>query len=156
MTRLETWLLFGHILSAIVWLGGGLTLSVLASRARGSSDPNSITEFARTLGFVGPRVLGPATLGTVGFGIWLVAASESWDFSQSWVRIGIALFAVAFLIGAAYLSRVGIKLQRAADEGAAGATDTKVLLGRWVLGYRLIVLTLLIALWDMVFKPGAG
>jgi hypothetical protein len=66
----------------------------------------------------------------------------------------MALFGVAFLIGAAYLSRVGIKLQRAANEGAAGASDTKELLGSWILGYRLILLTLLIAVWDMVFKPG--
>lgn len=154
MTTFDTWLLFGHILSAIVWLGGGFTLSVLASRAQGSSDPNSVVEFARTLSFVGPRVLGPATLGTVGFGIWLVAASQSWDFSQRWIHIGLGLFILAFLIGAAYLSRVGIKLQRAANEGATGATETRALLGRWVLGYRLIVLLLLIALWDMVFKPG--
>jgi uncharacterized membrane protein len=153
-TRLEAWLLFGHILSAIVWLGGGLMLSVLASRARGSGNPGAVAEFARTLAFVGPRVLGPATFGTVGFGAGLVAASQAWDFSQAWVGIGMALFGVAFLIGAAYLSRVGIKLQRAADEGAAGASDTKALLGRWILGYRLILLTLLIAVWDMVFKPG--
>jgi uncharacterized membrane protein len=154
MTRLEAWLLFGHILSAIVWLGGGLMLSILASRARGSGNPGAVAEFARTLAFVGPRVLGPATLGTVGFGVWLVAASEAWDFSQLWVSIGMTLFAIAFIIGGVYLSRVGIKLQRAADEGTAGATDTKGLLGRWILGYRLILLALLIAVWDMVFKPG--
>lgn len=154
MTRLETWLLFGHILSAIVWLGGGLMLSVLASRARGSGDRDAIAEFARTLGFVGPRVLGPATLGTVGLGVWLVAASGAWDFSQLWIHIGITLFAIAFIIGGVYLSRVGIKLQRVANEGAASAADTKDLLGRWILGYRVILLTLLIAVWDMVFKPG--
>jgi uncharacterized membrane protein len=103
------------------------------------------------LAYAGPRVLGPATVGTLVFGMWLVVESAAWDFSQSWVRIGVTLFAVAFLIGAVYLSRLGLQLQRTASESAAGA---KSLLGRWILGYRLVLLTLLLAVWDMVFKPG--
>ncbi len=152
--NLETWLLFGHILSAVVWVGGGLMLSVLGSRSRRSADPDAVAEFAATLAYAGPHVLGPATIGTVVFGVWLVVESEAWDFSLPWVRIGTALFVTAFLIGAVYLSRMGIKLQRVASESAAGATEGKALLGRWVLGYRLIMVILLLAIWDMVFKPG--
>jgi uncharacterized membrane protein len=150
----ERWLLFGHILSAIVWFGGGVMLSILASRARSSSDPNAVADFARTLVFAGPRVLGPANIGTVVFGVWLVAKSGAWDFSQTWVRIGAGLFAIAFLIGAAYLGRIGVQLQRAAEGSEAVAAEPRVLLGRWILGYRVILLILLVAVWDMVFKPG--
>lgn len=128
-------------------------LSILGSRARASGDPNAVAEFARTLAYAGPRVLGPATVGTLVFGVWLVARSEAWDFSQPWVRIGTTLFVIAFLIGAVYLGRTGLQLQRTTSESGATAAEGKALLGRWILGYRLVLVTLLLAVWDMVFKP---
>lgn len=148
---LQTWLLFGHILSAVVWVGGGLMLSVLGSRA--SSDASAIAEFARTLAYAGPRVLGPGSMGTLVFGVALVITSDSWDFSQPWVGIGLSLFALAFLIGAVFLSRIGLQLQRTVSEKEPDPTEGRRLLERWVFGYRLVLVTLLLAVWDMVFKP---
>ena len=66
--------------------------------------------------------------------------------------LGLGLFAVAFLIGALYLGRIGIQLQRAAESGSAG--DGRLLLDRWILGYRVVLLVLVVAVWDMIFKPG--
>ena len=54
-----SWLLFVHVLSAMVWLGGGLTLMVAGFRARSSSRPEAVAEFARTVPFVGLRILMP-------------------------------------------------------------------------------------------------
>ena len=67
--------------------------------------------------------------------------------------LAIGLFVLAFLIGAVYMGRVGMQLQRI---GAQNATEAKALLGRWIWGYRAILLVLLIAVWDMIFKPGLG
>jgi uncharacterized membrane protein len=106
---LDTWLKFGHILSAAVWLGGGLALSLVAARARSSNDARAVSEFARTLTCVAPRVMTPGVLGIVIFGIALVVTGAAWDFAQAWVLIGLALV-VAFLIGAVYLSRIRIQL----------------------------------------------
>jgi len=38
-----------HVLSAMVWVGGGLTLMLIAIRARSNSDPGAISDLARTL-----------------------------------------------------------------------------------------------------------
>ena len=89
---LDTWLKFGHILSATVWLGGGLALSLVASRARSSNDAGAVREFARTLTYVAPRVMTPGVLGTVIFGVALVLTSAAWDFAQAWVLIGLVLY----------------------------------------------------------------
>lgn len=151
--QIETWILWGHILSVMVWLGGGVMLSVLAIRARTGEDA-AVADFVRLLSYAGPRVLGPATLGTVVFGVWLVLQSDAWNFDQLWVQIGLGVYAAVFVGGAVGLSRLGLQLQRAADQGPAGATRRRALLGHWITGYRLILLALLIATWDMVFKPG--
>jgi len=86
------------------------------------------------------------------FGLWMVLESEAWDFSQAWIQLAIGLFAVAFVIGALYLSRVGIALGRAAAAGDVPAL--RQLVDRWLTGYGVVLLILLVAVWDMVFKPG--
>jgi uncharacterized membrane protein len=150
---LHTWLVFGHVLSAMVWVGGGLMLYMLGTRARRSAEPNAVAEFSRTLSQLGPRVLMPSVLGTLVFGVWMVLESPAWSFRQPWLMIGGTLFLLALLIGSIYLSRVGIGLQRAAER-PEGRTEGTALLGRWITGYRIVVVVLLLAVWDMVFKPG--
>src|SRR4051812_38679815 len=117
MMSLEPWLHLGHVLGAIVWVGGGLMLSVVAMRVRKSADPNAIPEFARMLTYLGLRVFAPAVLAVLVFGVWMVLISSEWNFGQGWVPLAIGLLLVAFLIGAVYLGRIGIALQRAADSG---------------------------------------
>jgi hypothetical protein len=38
--------------------------------------------------------------------------------------------------------------------GGAAAADARPLLDRWVAGYGVVLAILVIAVWDMVFKPG--
>lgn len=153
--NLESWLHFLHVLAAMVWVGGGLTLMLIGFRARSSANPDAIREFARALPYVGLRVLMPAVVIVLVTGVWLVLSSSEWHLSQFWVVLALALFAVAFLIGAIYLSRVGIELERiAADEGA-GPAQALALLNRWLIGYALVLVILLVALWDMVFRPAS-
>jgi len=157
---LDVWLHFGHVISVIVWLGGGFTLSVLAARARASGDPAAVREFARALLYFGPRVLTPAVVGTLVFGVALVLSSAAWDFGQAWVLLGLGLFVVAFAIGVGYLARIGAELGRLANAGTAPATGpgdktpAADLLGRWILGYRLVLAVLAVIVWDMIAKPG--
>src|SRR5262245_15703098 len=148
---LHSWLLFGHILGAMAWLGGGLVLALVGLRTRRSKELASYQEFAGTLGYVGPRVLMPGVIAVLVFGLWMVLESEAWDFSQLWIQIAIGLFAVAFVIGALYLSRVGIAMGK---PESATIDAQRRLVGRWLTGYGIVLLILLIAVWDMVFKPG--
>ena len=148
-----SWLLFVHVLSAMVWLGGGLTLMVAGFRARSSSRPESVAEFARTVPFVGLRILMPSVVLLLVTGVWQVLASSAWSFSQLWVRLALGLFILAFLVGAIYLSRVGIGLARATTDNRL-ASEGAALLNRWLVGYVVVLGLLVVAVWDMIFKPG--
>ena len=147
------WLLFVHVLSAMVWLGGGLTLMVAGFRARSSARPEAVAEFAGTVPFVGLRVLMPSVIVLLVTGIWQVLASSAWSFSQLWVRLALGLFILAFLVGAVYLSRVGIGLARATADNRLASEGT-ALLNRWLVGYVVVLALLVVAVWDMIFKPG--
>ena len=148
------WLHFVHVLSAMVWVGGGLTLSLIGLRVRSSGNPAAIAEFGKTLPFVGLRVLMPSVVLVLVTGVWMVLSGSGWNFSELWVRLGLALFVLAFLIGAVYLSRVGIQLDRASAAEGEGGTNLAALLDRWLVGYFAVLVILAAAVWDMVFKPG--
>jgi uncharacterized membrane protein len=151
---LGNWLHLVHVLAAMVWVGGGLMLSLIGLRARSSPDPRALTEFASFLPYVGIRVLMPAVILVLLTGVSLVFADSEWHFSQLWVLLALGLFALAFAIGGVYLSRIGIQLARIAGAGDQGAAGGTALLNRWLAGYGLVMVVLLIAVWDMVFKPG--
>jgi uncharacterized membrane protein len=155
MTATQTlydWLLFLHVLAAMIWVGGGVMLAAVATRVLRDSDPAAVGRFTRSLRVLGPAVLAPATLSVVGLGIGLVLDSAAWDFGQTWVQLGLGLFAAAFVIGAAWQSRTATAATRAAAIG--DASEARRQLVRWSWGYRLIVVLLVVAAWDMTTKPG--
>lgn len=151
--RISSWLQFLHVLGAMAWVGGGATLSLAGLQARRSDDAAAIAQFARTLRYIGIRLMMPAVIVVLGTGVWLVLASAEWHFSQTWVLVGLGLFGFAFLVGAVYLSGVAARLERAV--AAPGGAAASALVARWLVGYALVLVTLLAALWDMVFKPGS-
>jgi uncharacterized membrane protein len=150
---LEPWVHLAHVAGAIVWLGGGVILSLVGARARQSGDLAVLREFARTLSYVGLRVFTPAVLVVLVSGVWLVLVNSEWNFTQLWVLLAFGAFVVAFLVGAVYQSRSAIQLERAVTQ-TADLQAAREALGRWIVGYGAILTILMFALWDMIFKPG--
>ena len=141
VATLEDWLLFAHILAAMVWIGGITVLGALAIRVLRDDDPTAAGRFLGDLRRIGPVVLAPAPVLLLAFGVWL-----------DWVQLALGLFAAAFLIGAAHQSRAAVAAERAAARGDYAEAGRQ--LRRWAWGMWLIVLLLVAATWDMVFKPG--
>lgn len=129
-------------------------LVMVGIRSRLTANSDAISELARTIPYVGIRVLGPAWIVVLITGVWMVLSSAAWKFTQLWVLLGLGLFAVAFLVGGIVVSRVGARLERAARGEDPQKTELPGLLKRWLLGYSVILVVLLVAVVDMVFKPG--
>jgi hypothetical protein len=89
MTGYQT-LLFFHIASVILWLGAGTTLALITI----FPAPGNVAELGRWLG---PRVFAPASLGTLAFGLALVANGH-WTFHPLWIKLGLAAFATSFVL----------------------------------------------------------
>ena len=151
--NLESWLHFAHIAAAIVWLGGGVMLSLFGIRARQSGNLVVMREFARNLSYVGLRVFTPAVIVVLLSGISLVLLNSALNFTQLWVLLALGGFLLAFLIGGLYLSRSAIQLERAANQSADLQAASQAL-NRWLGGYGIVLIILVLILWDMIFKPG--
>jgi uncharacterized membrane protein len=150
--RLYDWLMFFHVLAAMVWFGGLVVLTVLVTQALRSDQPDAIARFVGNLRVIGPLLFAPAMAVVLGLGIWMVVDSDAWGFGQGWIRLALTLFGAAFLIGAAFQSRAAILAERAVAAGHR--VEAVRQLRRWSWGMRLILLLLLVVTWDMVFKPG--
>ena len=125
-------------------------MGAFAVRILRAREPGAAAGFVGSLRIIGPLVLAPGPVVLLVMGIWMVA--KQWEFDQTWVEIGFGAFLLAFVIGAAHQSRAAI----AAERAAAAGDDVEALrqLRRWAWGMAVILLLLVVATWDMVFKPG--
>jgi uncharacterized membrane protein len=150
-TSLYEWLMFLHVLAAMIWVGGLVLLITLSALILRSGDHDAVARFSASLRRIGPLTLAPATIAVVSLGIGLVLDSSEWHFSQGWIVLALALFAAAFAIGAVFQSRAALSVERAI---AAGNQEEAVRqLRRWAWGMRLILALLVIVTWDMVATP---
>jgi uncharacterized membrane protein len=150
LAALYDWLVLAHVLAAMVWLGALVILGAFAVEILRAGDEQGVGRFLGSLRRIGPLALAPAPLTLIAAGLAMVA--DRWDFGQTWIVIALAVFAAAFLIGAAHQSRAAILAERAARRG--DHAEAARLLRRWAWGMAAIVALLVIATWDMVFKPG--
>jgi uncharacterized membrane protein len=149
---LYDWLLFGHVLAAMVWVGGALLLSLLAWQALRSTDDKAVDRFVMNLRVIGPRVFAPSVVLLLAFGIWMVIDNSAWDFDQTWLRIGMGLFVAAFLIGVVFLSQTATRAERAVRSNDHSGAVRHLRL--WLRAYLLVLILLVGATWVMVTKPG--
>src|SRR2546428_7099906 len=115
-TRYE-WLLLFHILGAMVWLGGLVTLTVLSTLVVRSRDETVVARFVSSLRVLGPLTLAPAMVAVLALGIGLVLDSDAWAFDQGWSVLALSLFAGVFLVGVTVQARAATHAQRAATAG---------------------------------------
>jgi len=144
MSRYE-FLLFVHVAAVIVWLGTGTALALIAIYAERSRDRALAERLGTLAAWLGPRVFAPASLGTLVAGILLVL-DGSWSFHRLWIELGLAAFAVSFLLN------VGVRfpLLRRLEGGTLDPLRGVRLLG---LLARAELAVLYLAVADMLAKP---
>jgi hypothetical protein len=138
-----------HVLSAIVWVGGGMLMLTLGLRAARSRSDAALLATMAQMGFCGPRIFMPASLATLGFGLAMTWLGNLW--LEAWVLVGLGGIAILIVLGATAL---GPRIGRVLALEAKGRGDEAVLLARQVLLAASFDGTLLVlVVIDMVLKP---
>jgi uncharacterized membrane protein len=144
--------LFLHIASAIIWVGGGFFLQMLALRVFGTTDEARIAAFAGDVEVLGMRVFMPSSLLLIVTGVGLVL-NGNWDWSEPFISVGLLVWIISFIAGVAYLGPTSGKIKTEMQSG--GATPRAQQLIGNVLRYSRIELVLLwIVVLMMVVKLG--
>jgi uncharacterized membrane protein len=149
-----SWLLFLHILAAIVWVGGAIMLNVLNTRNIRSGDPARLATSARETEWVGTRLIAPTTLVLLVLGLVMVGVNEAWTIGQLWIILALVLFAITFATGAFFLGPEAGRIGKMIEERGAEDPEVRHRLRRVVLVGRIDLVTLIVIVWDMAVKPG--
>jgi uncharacterized membrane protein len=141
-----------HVLAAIIWLGGGTAITLLAWRALRSKDNAQLLMLGRQAEWLGTRIFTPSSLVVLAMGIVLMHKG-GFGYDHFWTLFGVIGWTVSFVIGAAFLGPQGGRLAKLVE--TRGPDDPAVVtrLNRVISVARTdAVLVLLIAI-DMVAKP---
>ena len=143
-----------HVVGAVVWLGGGTTLLVLAllAQMRRQRDPVEVTLIARQAAFCGERIFAPAGLLVVLSGIAMIVNGDL-EWGQFWVIAGLVGYAITFSVGLGVLSPLAKRVGAATAELGPEHPETQALVDRVLLVARFDVAMLLLVVVDMVAKP---
>jgi uncharacterized membrane protein len=155
MSRYEL-LLFVHIATAAIWVGGATIMQFFGLRAMRAPDPMRLVDLGGDIEWIGSRVLIPASALAVVSGVLLVIDSDVWGFDDDWIALGIVLFAITFLAGALFFGPESERLGKLAE--AEGPTSPAVLakLQRLLALTRADLMLLFLIIFDMSVKPSWG
>ena len=115
---------FFHLFLAIVWIGGGIMLTILAELTRRTDEAGAMARFARQAEWVSTRVFIPSALVVFGLGFWLVEKGQ-WGYDHFWIIWAIVAYAVSFVLGAGFLGPQSGRIGKLID--AEGADSPRVL-----------------------------
>ena len=141
-----------HVLAAIVWLGGGAMITVLAWRAQRARDNLQLLQIGKQTEWFNMRVFVPASLIVLAMGFVLMHEGD-WGYGNFWTLFGLIAWGMSFVVGAAFLGPEGGRLAKLIE--AKGPEDPEVMarLSRIISVARANVVLVLLVAVDMVAKP---
>ena len=144
-----------HVLAAILWVGGAVTLHILMRRALQLADRRAQHERFTELEWLGERFYPGFSILLIVAGILLVTREEGgWEFSDTFVQIGLTGWVISFLIGIGFYGREGKKRAGIVESEGADSPAVAASFRRTAMVNSFELLILLIVVVDMTTKPG--
>jgi uncharacterized membrane protein len=144
-----------HVLAAVVWVGGPVTVQILGVRMLRADDPVRLAAFSKDIEWIGTRLYTPASLLVLLMGIGMVVQGGSPYFSDLWIILGLLGIAFSVIVGSTYLGPTSGKLGRLIEERGPDDPAAQQTIARILLVSRIELVVLMLVVIDMVVKPGA-
>ncbi len=140
---------FLHVLTALAWVGGGLTLLAQALFAMHDGGEREALKLGRTMSTLDKRWFMPASMLTLVFGVLATSFGNLWG--EPWVILGLMGFASTFITGFFVFRTKGMIIGKLLAEGRE---DEALPHARTVLRVAKFDYTvMLVVIADMVLKP---
>ena len=141
---------FLHVVSAVLWVGGGFVLFLLGMLAERAGNIEEKLQAMRASGRLGSRFFAPMSMLTLIFGLVMCAF---WvGFSELWIVIGLVGYATTFSIGMLIFKPTGERIGGMIAKD--GVTPAVLAIGQRMMSWaRLDYAVMLAIIADMVLKP---
>jgi uncharacterized membrane protein len=141
-----------HVLFVVLWVGGGLFLTLFGILAERSRDSAQIGQIVKMAAFAGQRVFAPAALVVLAMGISMVLNAHL-GFGHFFIIFGLVGLASTFIIGIGVLGPRAEKLHVLLAEKGLDAPETQAAISTILLIARVDIAVLALVVVDMVTKP---
>jgi uncharacterized membrane protein len=144
---------FLHVAFAALWVGGSAMMQFFALRALASRSNERVVQFAGDVEWIGSRILTAFSAGAFLTGVTLVVNASFWGFGDDWIVIGLILFAVTFLAGAAFFGPEAGRISKLAAAEGPNSAAVQARIRRILMLSRVDLVVLLLIIFDMTVKP---
>ena len=141
-----------HILFVVIWVGGGLFLTLFGILAERSRDTAQIGQIVKMAAFAGEKVFAPAAIVVLAMGISMVLNAHL-GFGHFWLIFGLLGFASTYIIGIGVLGPRAKKLHVLLAEKGLDDPETQAAISTILLIARADIAVLALVVVDMVTKP---
>jgi uncharacterized membrane protein len=141
-----------HVVAAVIWAGGDLTLTTLGIRYERLSDVQTLAVLGKIGTWIGTRVYTPASVAAFGFGAALMVEGNI-DWSQFWVVFGIVGWSTAFTLGVFFVGPELGRIDEAAQRLGAESDEVRRRVKRLFAIFRFDTAVLTLIVIVMAAKP---
>ncbi len=149
--EMYNYLLFVHVMGAIIWVGGDVALQVIGTRISRADDPVQLAKFAGQVEWLGTRVLTPSAVVILIAGVFMVL--DAWSFELLWVVIGLAGFSYSLVTGAVLLGPLSGKTGKLIEERGAEDPEVQGNIRKLFMYSRIELVILIVVVFAMTVKP---
>jgi uncharacterized membrane protein len=141
-----------HVVAAVLWVGGGTLLTLMAIVAERTDEPRRLLEVARQAEWAATRLFVPASFILLGMGIAMTINGDL-DWGQFWLVFGLVAWAISTAIGIGFLTPRINALNRLLEEAGPDDPSIPAAIQPILLAARLDIALLLLIVVDMTVKP---
>src|SRR6188508_722282 len=141
-----------HVGAAVVWVGGGLFLTICAILAELARDDDQLLQVGHWAETVAGRLFPLMSFVVLGFGIAMTANGDI-AYNQFWIIFGLVAWALSAATGILFLGPEAKRLNAAAAQYGPKSPQVQGRLRRILLAARADVALMFLIVFDMVVKP---
>jgi uncharacterized membrane protein len=141
-----------HVGAAVVWVGGGLFIAIIAVLAELANDDDQLLQIGHWAETVAGRLFPVMSFVVLGFGIAMTMNGDI-PYNQFWIIFGLVAWALSAATGILFFGPETKRLNKTAAEHGPQSPEVRARLRRILLVARVDVALMFLIVFDMVVKP---
>jgi uncharacterized membrane protein len=141
-----------HVISAVIWVGGDVTLTTLGIVFERRQEGEVLAALGRMGTWIGTRVYTPILFVVIAFGIAVMHETHE-DYGQFWVIFGLIGWAAAATIGVAFVGPELGRIDEAARAHGPQSEEVMRRVKRLFMIFRFDTALLVLIVLDMTARP---
>jgi uncharacterized membrane protein len=141
-----------HILCAVLWVGGGVSVHILGRWVANTGDPERMVAFNRDAVKIGNVFYAPLAVVLIVVGVLLVE-EVGYEYSELWIALGFLGWLFSLAVGLGVYAQQARKLEAAVVEDGSTSVAAQEGIRRILLINSIQITVLVLVVIDMAIKP---